>query len=107
MGRTSDDGGDGETEAEEANAKLNTLFAKQGRASKFRTKSESDAFLWHEIEAMKAYQQGQTTVLDGSLETSRRSQVEIEAEIWGVHEKMDDGWKRVKDAGEETVRLKE
>jgi structural maintenance of chromosome 3 (chondroitin sulfate proteoglycan 6) len=95
---------------DEANAKLNALFAKQGRASKFRTKSERDGFLRHEIQAMKAYQEGQTTALEGarlSLETSRRSQVEIDAQIQGVQEKIDDGRKRVKDVGEEAVRLKD
>jgi len=81
---------------DEANTKLNALFVKQGQASKFHTKLERNAFLRHEIQAMKAYQHGQTTALEGArllLETSCQSQVEIDAQIWGVHEKIDHGWK--------------
>jgi len=95
---------------DKANAKLNALFAKQGRASKFHTKLEKNVFLRHEIQAMKAYQHRQTTALEGarlSLEMLHQSQVEINAQIWGVHEKIDHGWKREKDMGEEAIILKD
>lgn len=67
-------------------------------------------FLWHEIQAIKVYQEGQTMALQGarlSLETLCQSQVEIEAERWGVHEKTGDAQKRAKDMGKETISLKD
>lgn len=95
---------------DEANAKLNALFAKQGRATKFRTKSERDAFLKHEITSLSAYKASQETALEATqaeLETSKRSQNEIDGLISNVQSKIEDGRKKVKEIAENITELKE
>jgi len=95
---------------DEANAKLNLLFGKQGRASKFRTKAERDAFLRHEITSVSAYKASQESALEAThaeLMTSRQSLEEIDRLTGGVQEKIEDGRKRVKDITENITALKE
>lgn len=95
---------------DEVNAKLGSLFAKQGRATKFRTKAERDAFLRHELQSMNSYKAARTSALQATQEestTARTSQTEIESQINGVQGKIEDGRKRVKDVGEEINTLKE
>jgi structural maintenance of chromosome 3 (chondroitin sulfate proteoglycan 6) len=95
---------------DEANAKLASLYAKQGRATKFRSKAERDNFLKHEIASMKAYQMTQNAALGAmrtELETAQRGLVEIDAQIAGVQGKIEDGRKRVRDLAEESAGLKD
>ncbi|RDB15230.1 Chromosome segregation protein sudA [Hypsizygus marmoreus] len=95
---------------DEANARLASLFSKQGRATKFRTKAERDTFLKHEIASMKAYQTTQTAALGTTrveLETARRGLGEIDSQIAEVHSKIEDGRKRVKDLAEQATTLKD
>lgn len=95
---------------DEASANLNSLFAKQGRATKFRTKSERDAFLRHEIASVVAYKTNQASALEvtqGELDTGRQSQNEIDALIQTVQGKMEDGRQKVKEISENLVELKE
>jgi structural maintenance of chromosome 3 (chondroitin sulfate proteoglycan 6) len=95
---------------DEASARLASLFAKQGRASKFRTKGERDNFLRHEIESMKAYKVTQASALENSrseLDSLRGSESEIQEQIQGVQENIDDGRKKVKDLGDQVTELKE
>jgi len=95
---------------DEASAKLNLLFGKQGRASKFRTKAERDAFLRHEITSVSAYKASQESALEAThaeLMTSRQSLEEIDRLTGGVQEKIEDGRKKVKDITENITALKE
>ncbi|KAF5340619.1 hypothetical protein D9611_007366 [Ephemerocybe angulata] len=95
---------------DDASAKLASLFAKQGRATKFRTKAERDNFLRHEIDSVKAYQAAQSAALDTSqseLEGLRGSQAELDEQILGVQEKISDGREKVKELGIQHDDLKE
>ncbi|KAF4621786.1 hypothetical protein D9613_012208 [Agrocybe pediades] len=95
---------------DEASAKLNSLFSKQGRSTKFRTKSERDAFLRHEIASVSVYKSNQESALEttlGELETSRQSQKEIDTQVLNVQAKIEDGRKKVKDITENVSALKE
>ena len=95
---------------DEANAKLAALYSKQGRATKFRTKSERDAFLRHEISSVNTYKANQEAALEctqAELEVSQRSQSELDAQVLETQEKIEDGRKRVKDLAENMADLKE
>jgi len=95
---------------DEASAKLNALFGKQGRASKFRTKAERDAFLRHEITSVSAYKASQESALEATraeLTTSRHSLEEIDRLTGGVQEKIEDGRRKVKEITENITALKE
>lgn len=95
---------------DEASANLSALFAKQGRASKFRTKSERDAFLRQEISSVSAYRKNQDSVLEtvrGDLQQARRSQLEIDDLDKEMQGKMEDGRRRMKELQESLAILKE
>ncbi|KAJ6623432.1 RecF/RecN/SMC [Mycena sp. CBHHK59/15] len=95
---------------DEANAKLGSLFAKQGRGAKFRTKAERDTFLKHEIASMDAYKTSQAAALKTTkteLQNAQKGLGEIDVHIAGVHDKIDDGRKKIKDLLEEIAGLKE
>jgi structural maintenance of chromosome 3 (chondroitin sulfate proteoglycan 6) len=94
---------------DDASARLSALFAKQGRASKFRTKSERDAFLRQETSSVFAYQKNQESALDtarGDLEQARRSQKEVDDLSKNVQGKMDQGKRRMKELQDSVVTLK-
>lgn len=95
---------------DEASANLNSLFAKQGRVTKFRTKSERDAFLRHEIASVSAYKANQVSALEvtrGELDTGKQSQNEIDTLIQSVHGKIEDGRQKSKEISENLAGLKE
>ena len=95
---------------DEASANLNSLFAKQRRVTKFRTKSERDAFLRHEIASVSAYKANQASALEmtrGELDTGRQSQNETDALIESVHGKIEDGRQKAKEISENLAGLKE
>jgi structural maintenance of chromosome 3 (chondroitin sulfate proteoglycan 6) len=95
---------------DEASANLNSLFAKQGRVTKFRTKSERDAFLRHEIASVSAYKNNQVSALEVTrreLETGKQSQNEIDTLIETVHGKIEDVRQKTKEISENLAGLKE
>ncbi|KAF8880419.1 P-loop containing nucleoside triphosphate hydrolase protein [Infundibulicybe gibba] len=95
---------------EEANARLAALFAKQGRATKFRNRADRDAFLKQEIASMEAFKKTQGAALEATraeLESSRRAQGELETQMAGIQGKIEDGRQRVRDITEEGVTLKD
>ncbi|KAF9524116.1 structural maintenance of chromosome protein 3 [Crepidotus variabilis] len=95
---------------DEANAKLNALFAKQGRASKFRTRADRDQFLRQETASVNSFKKSQEAVLQSTeedLENARRSQAEIDGLLENVHGKIDDGKKRMKEIQENVTSFKE
>jgi len=95
---------------DEASAQLAALFAKQGRASRFRTKAERDTFLRNEIESMKAYKKKQAAALvagRAEIVSLTKSSAEIDTQITAVQEKIDDGRKRVKELSDEVASKRE
>jgi structural maintenance of chromosome 3 (chondroitin sulfate proteoglycan 6) len=95
---------------DEASARLASLFAKQGRATKFRTKGERDAFLKGEIASLKAFQKTQGAALESTraeLEAARQGIGEIDTQIAGVYNKIEDGKQRVRELNEQAVGLKD
>ncbi|KAJ6547371.1 RecF/RecN/SMC protein [Mycena capillaripes] len=95
---------------DDANARLGSLFAKQGRGAKFRTKAERDAFLKQEITSMGAYKTSQAAALQTTKAGQRDAQKglgEIDTQIAAVQGKIEDGRKKAKDLGDEISGLKE
>lgn len=95
---------------DEAHARLNALHAKQGRASKFKTKPERDAYLKQQISSMKAYQTNQASALEMSkaeLAGAKHSLGEVDTQVAQVQSKIEDGRKRVVEIGEQMRTLKE
>ncbi|KAF7338458.1 Structural maintenance of chromosomes protein [Mycena venus] len=95
---------------DEASARLGSLFAKQGRGAKFRTKAERDAFLKQEITSMSAYKTSQAAALQttrNELRDGQKGLGEIDTQIAGVHSKIEDGRTRTKELQEEIAGLKD
>jgi structural maintenance of chromosome 3 (chondroitin sulfate proteoglycan 6) len=95
---------------DEASARLGSLFAKQGRGAKFRTKAERDAFLKQEITSMGAYKTSQAAALKttkAELRDAQKGLGEIDGQIAGVQGKIEDGRKKAKELGEEIAGIKE
>lgn len=93
-----------------ANAQLSALFAKQGRASKFRTKSERDAYLRHEITSVGTYRNNQSLVLESTNEDMAKvaqDQTEIDQAITNVQDRLEDGRTKMKELSEKINTLKE
>ncbi|PPQ75658.1 hypothetical protein CVT24_010578 [Panaeolus cyanescens] len=93
-----------------ANARLSALFSKQGRASKFRTKSERDAYLRHEINSVSAYRENQAQVLESTKEDLVRvaqDQTEIDRAITHVQDRLEEGRTKMKELAEKINALKE
>ena len=61
---------------EQSEAKQGTLFAKQGRASQFRTQSERDKYLRNECSKSRAYRKGRETTLE-DVRASVKSTMEL------------------------------
>lgn len=93
---------------DEANARLEALYAKQGRASKYRTKAERDRFLNDEIVSIESYITSQNTTLQttqSELVSARTSLSEVNQQISNVSSKIEDGRKRVGDLNLEMSQL--
>ena len=91
---------------DEASANLNSLFAKQGRVTKFRTKSERDTFLRHEIASVSAYKANQASAR-AELDTGKQSQNEIDTLIQSVQGRIEDGRQKAKEISENLAGLKD
>ncbi|KAJ7738464.1 structural maintenance of chromosome protein 3 [Mycena maculata] len=95
---------------DEANTKLGSLFAKQGRGAKFHTKAERDAFLKQEIASMGTYKTSQAAALQttkGELRDAQKGLGEIDTQIAGVQSKIEDGRQKSKGLAEDINGLKE
>jgi structural maintenance of chromosome 3 (chondroitin sulfate proteoglycan 6) len=95
---------------DEASTRLSTLFAKQGRVSKFRTKTERDHYLRNEITSMSNYQAGQAAALQSTraeYDSARRSEVELQNQMSQIQEQIEEGRRRGKELSEEISTLKE
>ncbi|KAF8212443.1 RecF/RecN/SMC protein [Mycena galopus ATCC 62051] len=95
---------------DEVSARLGSLFAKQGRGAKFRTKAERDAFLKQEITSMSAFRTSQAAALQTTktgLRDAQKGLGEIDTQIAGVQGKVEDGREKTKELQEEIAGLKE
>lgn len=95
---------------DEARARLDTLYAKQSRLSRFRTKTERDSFLNIELKSLRSHQQAQSAALNATrrtLEMARTSIHELVSRTEGIQERLEDRRERVKRLGEELAGLKE
>ncbi|KAJ3769491.1 hypothetical protein FB446DRAFT_216385 [Lentinula raphanica] len=95
---------------DQANVQLQALYAKAGRATRFRTKAERDKFLKQEIESLKTHSQTQQQNLQFSrtqIEDTKRSIVEVDQQIVDIQKKIEDGRQRVANLSEQTSGLRE
>ncbi|KIK63824.1 hypothetical protein GYMLUDRAFT_40909 [Collybiopsis luxurians FD-317 M1] len=93
-----------------ANARLQALYGKAGRVTRFRTKAERDKFLKQEIESMTIHGQTQQEALQftrAQAEETRRSRVELDQQIRDVQQKIDDGRQRAMELTEQNSRVRE
>jgi structural maintenance of chromosome 3 (chondroitin sulfate proteoglycan 6) len=92
-----------------ARSRLQTLYGKQGRLNRFRTKAERDTFLRHEIAAIGAYRKSQLTALEtarAGLAATRRSLLEVETNIRSTEENIEESRNRTKDLAVQMASLK-
>ncbi|KAE9402346.1 RecF/RecN/SMC protein [Gymnopus androsaceus JB14] len=94
----------------EANARLQALYGKAGRVTRFRTKAERDKFLKQEIESMKTHRQTQQEALQFTheqVEETKRTVAELTQQILDLQKKIDDGRHRVTELSEQSSALRE
>lgn len=95
---------------DEANARLQALYGKAGRVTRFRTKAERDKFLKQEVESMKGHHQTQREALQFThtqVEETKRAVAELSQQILDVQKKIDDGRNRVTELSEQSSGLRE
>ncbi|KAK7035420.1 Structural maintenance of chromosomes protein 3 [Paramarasmius palmivorus] len=83
---------------DECTSRLSALFAKQGRITKFTSKSARDAFLKSEISSLQTHKANQTHALQTSqteLANAKQSLQEVEAQIADTQAKIEDGKTRI------------
>ncbi len=93
---------------DEVNGKLATLYAKQGRLERFRTRAERDQFLHDEIAALESHQAVQNGALEASrveLQTAVALRGQLDERVADVVKRGHDsrGWAR--ELGEELAEL--
>ncbi|KAF9066420.1 structural maintenance of chromosome protein 3 [Rhodocollybia butyracea] len=92
------------------NARLQALYSKAGRVTRFRTKAERDKFLKQEIESIKVHHTSQHEALQfthAEVEETKRTLVELDQQILDVQKKINDGRHRVTELTEQSARLRE
>jgi structural maintenance of chromosome 3 (chondroitin sulfate proteoglycan 6) len=95
---------------DESDARLATLYAKQGRANRFRNKNERDAYLRQEIHSIEGYRISQTGALEttrSELASSRQRLAEVDERIADLSGRMEDGRTRVRELGDQISVLRD
>ena len=95
---------------DEANSRLSALYAKRGRASKFRTKAERDKYLRGEIKAMEDYQISQAQALETAktnLDSAHAAKNELETQLTSLQAKVTDGRTRIAELSDQLSSLKD
>lgn len=90
-------------------ARLEALYAKQGRTNKFKTKNERDNFLKQEIETtrhLQTSQQERVQDLIADVEAARQRMVELDAQQEEVTAELDQHRKSLSKLTDERVALK-
>lgn len=95
---------------DEARAHLETLYAKQGRVNRFRSKAERDAYLNNELASLRDYQRSQQKTQDdisAELEGHRRSTTELAKRSEDVQARLEERREKVKQLAEELAGVKD
>lgn len=95
---------------DEARAHLESLYAKQGRVNRFRSKAERDAFLSNELASLRVYQQTQTGALHeitSELESCRRSIAELAKRSEEVQARLEIRRDKVTELADELTKVKD
>ncbi|CAL1707049.1 unnamed protein product [Somion occarium] len=95
---------------EEARARLDALYSKQGRLNRFRTKAERDRYLNGEIAGLEAYKTAQAQAFEttrNELENAKGALTDLEERVEAVQGRAEDGRSRVKELAENIARLKD
>jgi structural maintenance of chromosome 3 (chondroitin sulfate proteoglycan 6) len=83
-----------------ARSRLQTLYGKQGRLNRFRTKAERDTFLRHEMASIDAYRKSQLTALASAkteLTNTRQSLLGVEAKLQSTEQSIEENRTHAKD----------
>ncbi|KAI3607875.1 chromosome segregation protein [Moniliophthora roreri] len=94
---------------DEAMSRLNALFAKQGRVTKFTSKSARDSFLRGEITSLRSHYANQSAALETSkteLKTAKQSLVEVDSQIADTRAKIEDGRARIAQLADQITTLR-
>ena len=95
---------------EEAKARLDALYSKQGRLNRFRTKAERDRYLRQELAGLEAYRTTQTQALNSAqnaLEQTRTAVSDVEERLEAIQGRAEDGRTRVRELGENIASLRD
>jgi structural maintenance of chromosome 3 (chondroitin sulfate proteoglycan 6) len=93
---------------DEANGKLASLYAKQGRLERFRTRNERDQFLRSELAALESHRATQSDALNTSnveLQTALALREQLDGRMTGVLQRGEDSRSRARELGEELAKL--
>ncbi|KAH8115688.1 structural maintenance of chromosome protein 3 [Phellopilus nigrolimitatus] len=95
---------------DEARARLGTLYEKQGRLSRFRTRAARDQFLSGELASLRAYRETQAAnraAAERELGAAREALGALGARSEGVRDRLEDRRERVRQITEELSGVKE
>jgi structural maintenance of chromosome 3 (chondroitin sulfate proteoglycan 6) len=93
---------------DEAIMKLSALYAKQGRVSRFRTKSDRDKYLQHEMASLGEYRASQLVALEATsakIISYRQSAIEADENATRISTRMVDERNRIRDLSEQLPPL--
>ncbi|KAH9957888.1 structural maintenance of chromosome protein 3 [Russula dissimulans] len=93
---------------DDANGKLASLYAKQGRLERFRTRAERDQFLHSELAALEAHRATQNDALKASsveVQTAIAIRDQLDGQMAVILKRGDDSRGRVRELGEELAEL--
>jgi structural maintenance of chromosome 3 (chondroitin sulfate proteoglycan 6) len=95
---------------DETRGRLAALFAKQGHAARFRTRSERDAYLTAELASLEAHRTAQADALTTTREELQRTEAQLEdigGRLGALDQRAEDGRMRVRTLSEEIAKLAE
>jgi structural maintenance of chromosome 3 (chondroitin sulfate proteoglycan 6) len=95
---------------DDASAKLSALYAKQGRVNRFRTKSDRDKYLQHEMASLGEYRASQMVALEATrakITSCRQSVIEADESAIRISTRMVDERNRIRDLSEQLSSLKD
>lgn len=91
-------------------SRLNTLYAKQGRLTQFRTKAERDAFLRKEITSIQSYRDTLVNDLEGlrdGIQSDKERLLQLQNRSEAVETEMHQRREKIRELVEKLHQLKE
>ena len=95
---------------DEAKARLDALYEKQGRLTRFRSRAERDQFLNGELASLRAYrgtQQAALSTAERELAETHNALNALGGRSEGVQERLEDRRERVRRISEELTQIRE